>query len=73
MGVGAEWVTYVTGSPTTLSRGSVKDACCMRYASGEKAKRLLGYEAKIGIEEGIGLSCLVWREHMVVHDRLLTS
>ena len=47
------------GAPTTLSRGSVKDACSMRYASGEKARRILGYEARIGIEEGLRLSCLV--------------
>lgn len=47
------------GTPTTLSRGSVKDACSMRYASGEKARRILGYEARFGIEEGLRISCLV--------------
>jgi hypothetical protein len=47
------------GTPTTLSRGSVKDACSMRYASGQKARRILGYEARIGIEEGLRISCLV--------------
>ena len=47
------------GTPTTLSRGSVKDACSMRYASGEKAKRILGYEARVGIEEGLRVSCQV--------------
>ena len=47
------------GTPTTLSRGSVKDACSMRYASGEKARHILGYEARVGIEEGLRLSCQV--------------
>ena len=37
----------------------MKDACSMRYASGEKARRILGYEARIGVEEGLRLSCLV--------------
>jgi sterol-4alpha-carboxylate 3-dehydrogenase (decarboxylating) len=59
MGLLAEWKTFIMGTPTTLSRGSVKDACSMRYASGEKARRILGYEARIGIEEGLQLSCLV--------------
>ena len=59
MGLVAEWKTSIMGTPTTLSRGSVKDACSMRYASGEKARRILGYEARIGIEEGLGISCLV--------------
>lgn len=54
-----EMATWVTGTTTTLSRGSVRDACAIRYASGEKAKKILGYEARIGIEEGIRLSCEV--------------
>ncbi|CAL5870050.1 uncharacterized protein PFLUO_LOCUS4284 [Penicillium psychrofluorescens] len=56
-GLACESVTWVTGGTTTLSRGSVRDACAVRYASGNKAKEILGYEARIGIEEGIRLSC----------------
>lgn len=59
----AGWVcemsTWVSGSSTTLSRGSVGDACSVRYASGDKAKRILRYEARVGIEEAIRLSCEV--------------
>lgn len=58
-GLLAECYTWLSGTPTTLSRGSVNDACHMRYASGEKARRILGYEAKLGLEEGIRLSCEV--------------
>ena len=58
-GLISECLTWVTRSTTTFSRGSVKDACSVRYASGEKAKRILGYEARVGIEEGIRLSCEV--------------
>jgi hypothetical protein len=74
MGLLAEWKTFFTGTPTTLSRGSVKDACSMRYASGEKARRILGYEARVGIEEGLRLSCQVSHfrdprrlQHMLMH------
>lgn len=58
-GLVCEMVTWATGTTTTLSRGSVRDACAMRYASGKKAREVLGYEARIGIEEGIRLSCEV--------------
>lgn len=55
----AEVVTWVTGTPTTLSRGSVLDACGTRYCSGEKARKVLGYKPRVGIEEGIRVSCKV--------------
>ena len=58
-GWAAEMTTRITGSTSTLSRGSVMDACATRYCSGEKARRLLGYEPRVGIEEGIRLSCQV--------------
>ncbi|CAG7958854.1 unnamed protein product [Penicillium nalgiovense] len=62
-GLACETVTWLMGTTTTLSRGSVRDACATRYASGNKAKEILGYEARIGIEEAIRLSCEVSRYH----------
>ena len=59
MGLVAEAYTWVSGAPTTLSRGSVRDACITRYANGAKAEAILGFKARIGIEEGIRLSCEV--------------
>ncbi|KAJ5536288.1 3-beta hydroxysteroid dehydrogenase/isomerase [Penicillium frequentans] len=56
-GLVCEIVTWVTGTTTTLSRGSVRDACAIRYASGDKARKILGYEARIGMEDAIRLSC----------------
>ncbi|KAL9095326.1 MAG: hypothetical protein Q9163_006514, partial [Psora crenata] len=56
-GLVAEMVTWLTGTPHTLSRGSVMDACATRYCSGEKARSLLGYRPRVGIEEGIRISC----------------
>ena len=58
-GLLAECFTWASGTPTTLSRGSVKDACSTRYASGLKAEKTLGYRPRIGIEEGLRRSCEV--------------
>ena len=59
VGYVAEWITCLTGTPATLSRGSVFDACGTRYCSGEKARRILGYRPRVGIEEAIRMSCEV--------------
>ena len=71
----AEIVTWLTGKPTTISRGSVNDACCVRYCDGVKARRLLGYRPRIGIEEGIRLSCEVGQKIVItiLIDRLTSS
>ena len=58
-GLIADWVSWFSGTATTLSKGSVQDACATRYFSGRKAQRILGYVANIGIEEGIKRSCEV--------------
>jgi sterol-4alpha-carboxylate 3-dehydrogenase (decarboxylating) len=59
LGLVAEVFTRILRTPTTLSRGSVMDACAMRYASGEKAKRVLGYQPRVGLEAGMKRSCEV--------------
>lgn len=64
VGYTAEVVTWVTGTPTTLSRGSVLDACSTRYCSGEKARKLLGYKPRMGIEEGIRTSCIEYAQRL---------
>ncbi|KAJ0423955.1 hypothetical protein BJY00DRAFT_28916 [Aspergillus carlsbadensis] len=57
VGLVSEALAWATGKTTTISRGSVRDACAVRYANGEKARRILGYEARVGIEDGIRMSC----------------
>lgn len=52
----ADVVAWATGSPLRLSRGVVKEHCTMRYANGEKGKRLLGYEPRVGLVEGLRIS-----------------
>ena len=55
----ADWVTWLRGYPTTLSSGSVLDACATRYCNNLKAEKILGFKPRIGIEEGIRISCEV--------------
>lgn len=59
VGLLSETWTRISGSPTTISRGSVLDACAMRYASGEKARQILGYEPIVSLEDGLKRSCKV--------------
>ena len=54
-----ECVTWITGRSATLSRGSVRDACAIRYCNCSKAERLIGYRPRVGLEEGIRISCKV--------------
>lgn len=59
LGLVAEALTRVSGQATTLCRGSVRDACAVRYASGDKARKILGYRPRIGLEVGLKRSCRV--------------
>lgn len=59
VGLVLEFLTWIFGTTTTISRGSVWDACAVRYASGEKAKAILGFEPRVNIDDGIRLSCEV--------------
>lgn len=59
LGLFAEFFTRISGTPTTLSRGSVMDAVAIRYASSDKASKILGYHPRTGLEVGIKKSCRV--------------
>lgn len=58
-GLLAEAWSLLCRSPVTLSRGSVLDASSVRYASGAKAHKILGYTARVGLQEGLCRSCKV--------------
>lgn len=49
----AEWWAWITGQKPTFTRYRVTYTCAMRYYNIEKARRLLGYEPQVGLEEGI--------------------
>ncbi|KAJ5774205.1 hypothetical protein N7457_009101 [Penicillium paradoxum] len=72
-GLVCETVTWLMGTATTLSRGSVRDACATRYASGNKAKEILGYEAHVGIEEAVRLSCEDYASRLGIKPSTLNS
>lgn len=55
----SECYTWVTGTPSTLSRGSVNDALGTRYADISKARRILNFEPRVGLMEGLQLSVRV--------------
>lgn len=59
MGWGLEWVGWVTGNEGALSRGMVSDGCRERYVSLAKARRVLGYRPRVGLDEGLRISCQV--------------
>lgn len=53
----AECATWISGGASTLSRGSVRDACQAKYCSGANARKILDYKPRVGMEEGIRASC----------------
>ncbi|KAE8360621.1 NAD(P)-binding protein [Aspergillus caelatus] len=68
VGLICEFLTWIFGTTTTLSRGSVRDACSVRYASGEKAKLILGFRPQVGIETGVRLSCEDYARRMGIES-----
>lgn len=54
-----EWVTWLTGTDATIRRGSVKDYCMEAYANLDKARRVLGYRPRVGLDEAVEISCRV--------------
>jgi sterol-4alpha-carboxylate 3-dehydrogenase (decarboxylating) len=58
-GLMAEVMTWVGGKESALSRGSVRDAVGTRYASGAKARSLLGYHPRVDFVDAVRLACAV--------------
>lgn len=49
----SEWWGWLVGKEPTFTRFKVTYTCAIRYYNIEKARRLLGYEPQVGLEEGI--------------------
>lgn len=65
-GLMANCFTWLSGTTTTLSHGSVKDACSVSYANGAKAEKILDYRPRTGTEAALRISCevgLIHRTH----------
>ncbi|KAL8688739.1 MAG: hypothetical protein Q9218_005427 [Villophora microphyllina] len=69
----AEWATWLTGSPSTLSRGSVKDACQVRHVAEShlyhtihlklEPKRLDGFVVSGNLHQLERLTCNLRQPH----------
>jgi sterol-4alpha-carboxylate 3-dehydrogenase (decarboxylating) len=49
---GSEWASWMIGKEPTFTRFKVTFSCASRWHNIEKARRVLGYEPVVGIEEG---------------------
>lgn len=50
---GSEWFGYLTGKDVTFTKFKVTFSCTPRFHNIEKARRILGYEPQVGVEEGV--------------------
>lgn len=57
----AEFFSQLTGRPVQFTRYKVTYTACARYYNIEKARRILGYEPLIGMDEAIDRSAAWWR------------
>ncbi|KAL1679148.1 hypothetical protein EV122DRAFT_289852 [Schizophyllum commune] len=62
---GAEWVGYFRGKEATFTRFRVTFSCATRWHDIEKARRVLGYEPEVGVEEGIKRMIEWWKAEFV--------
>ncbi|KAJ7254399.1 C-3 sterol dehydrogenase [Mycena haematopus] len=63
LATGAEWWGWLTRGDPTFTRFKVAYSCASRWHNIEKARRVLGYEPSVGLEEGIRLTMEAWKEH----------
>ncbi|KAF2090843.1 putative NAD dependent epimerase/dehydratase [Saccharata proteae CBS 121410] len=68
LGTVADVVGRVAGVESALGAGSVKDAVGVRYASIEKARRVLGYEPRVELDEGVRLACEDFKRRMMLKE-----
>jgi sterol-4alpha-carboxylate 3-dehydrogenase (decarboxylating) len=50
---GAEWYSWLVGKDPTFTRFKVSFSCATRWYNIEKARRVLGYEPEVALDEGI--------------------
>jgi sterol-4alpha-carboxylate 3-dehydrogenase (decarboxylating) len=66
-GYALEWLTLFTGGAPTLDRGSVKDGVRTHFSDNRKAQRILGYEPKVGLAEGVRRSCEDYKKYLAAN------
>lgn len=66
----AELFSFITRRPVQFTRYRVVYTVCARYYNIEKARRVLGYEPLVGMDEAIDRSVAWWKtEHPVERER----
>ncbi|KAH9839059.1 3-beta hydroxysteroid dehydrogenase/isomerase family-domain-containing protein [Rhodofomes roseus] len=64
------WVAWLRGAdPPPLTPYAVTFATSTMYFTSEKAKRLLGYEPEVGVDEGLDLTVKWWKSEIESHRR----
>jgi sterol-4alpha-carboxylate 3-dehydrogenase (decarboxylating) len=53
LAAGSEWWGWLIGKEPAFTRFRVKFSCVNRWHNIEKARRVLGYEPQVGLEEGV--------------------
>ncbi|KAJ7935582.1 C-3 sterol dehydrogenase [Mycena leptocephala] len=64
-GWGAEWFGWLMGRDPTFTRFKVSFSCARRWYNIEKARRVLGYEPHVGVEEGVRSMVEWWKTENV--------
>ncbi|KAK0187974.1 C-3 sterol dehydrogenase [Armillaria mellea] len=60
-----EWIGWVTGRPAALTPFRVTYSCASRWHNIEKARRVLGYEPRVSLEEGVKRLVTWWSAEYV--------
>jgi sterol-4alpha-carboxylate 3-dehydrogenase (decarboxylating) len=69
----SEWFGWLTGKDSAFTRFKVAFSCAKRWHNIERARRVLGYEPQVGVEEGIQKMVEWWHaeyqagNHKVAH------
>jgi len=64
-----EIITWLTGTPATLHRGSIKDAIRVHYANNDKAIKVLGYRPVVPLAEGVRRSCEGYKRQLAARAK----
>ena len=70
VGYASECYTWLTGFAPTIDRGSVKDGVRTQFSDNTKARKILGYEPKVSLAEGVRLSCEDYKKYLATKKSL---
>lgn len=62
---GSEWFGWLTGKQPTFTKFKVTFSCATRWYNIEKARRVLGYEPEVGVEEGVRRMVEWWHSEYI--------